>query len=652
MIFPGKNWHLFLLAFSIALFAFVYVSSIPAATFDSDTVLAYSFYRDVAGQGNPAHEWYWCAVPYLFPDLVLTFFLHLFIHDDIRVAQACAISFFLGLIGLLLLAYRWTGGRRSAVFTCGAALLSVAFAQSFGSISPFAIIYFGTCEHGGGILCLLAAWALAMRAWLRGGWATLIGLGLICMLAAGSDALFTSAFVGPMFISLLAGAILFPTHACRGLWAALTLGVGAIVGFLGVSLVFPPHFSRSGYIDFAFKPDAVLHSLDSFAGDFGLEHAGFVGLTLLDFVAAALCAGLLLARWRRLSPALFLVLAFTALAILLEWGSVILTGNFLGTSTLRYVAAALSLPLFLGCAFVAEVVPWSRTGVRGFALLTTAILVLGTLHPREPGPYYGLAHEVAPVLRELRREGVSSALSEYWFAKSLTFLTGDVLPFRQVQPNGLIYWWENSLAWYAGNGAARPEFRLVLLKSLDPDAIRARFGSPVRTLHVEGLGEMWVYSPEDVISYQPIFHELANRHGLPAPNAMLFPARALPGDVGQFEGGGREARSNRDHEGCLTFSPYAHLQPGRYRIDLAYAYLTPPAPDKPATYDSRISDMPEDARLDSGTIPFRKIGPDLFSRTIAIPETQGPAALFEARTYYHASADFRLDSLTLTYLGP
>lgn len=52
---------------------------------------------------------------------------------------------------------------------------------------------------------------------------------------------------------------------------------------------------------------------------------------------------------------------------------------------------------------------------------------------------------------------------------------------------------------------------------------------------------------------------------------IVYPGNVLPGQIGRIEGASRIAEEGKDKEGFLTYGPYAHLEPGKYRIKLEYS---------------------------------------------------------------------------------
>ena len=52
---------------------------------------------------------------------------------------------------------------------------------------------------------------------------------------------------------------------------------------------------------------------------------------------------------------------------------------------------------------------------------------------------------------------------------------------------------------------------------------------------------------------------------------IVYPGNVLPGQIGRIEGRSRIAEEGKDKEGFLTYGPYAHLEPGKYKIKLEYS---------------------------------------------------------------------------------
>ena len=52
---------------------------------------------------------------------------------------------------------------------------------------------------------------------------------------------------------------------------------------------------------------------------------------------------------------------------------------------------------------------------------------------------------------------------------------------------------------------------------------------------------------------------------------IIYQGNVLPGQIGRIEGRSRIAEEGKDKEGFLTYGPYAHLEPGKYKIKLEYS---------------------------------------------------------------------------------
>ncbi|HWB58856.1 MAG TPA: hypothetical protein VG733_05160, partial [Chthoniobacteraceae bacterium] len=158
--------------------------------------------------------------------------------------------------------------------------------------------------------------------------------------------------------------------------------------------------------------------------------------------------------------------------------------------------------------------------------------------------------------------------------------------------------------------------------------------------------DIWIYREERSISYSPVFGELSN--GSPA-NEFQARARLLPSQTGRIEGESIVARAGRDAQGAITFGPYLHLAPGRYRVEITYSWRAAPAPGRMAIFDAVLWNGSRALSMFSAQVPFVDTAPHEFTREVSVSDNDRWS--FEVRTFYFASGDLGIDSLKVTYLG-
>jgi hypothetical protein len=311
------------------------------------------------------------------------------------------------------------------------------------------------------------------------------------------------------------------------------------------------------------------------------------------------------------------------------------------------------LPAFLLMGWLNHLVPWSglisRLAVVVLSIFTGCFAVF---HAPAPGASYLMAQKLIPILRSIQeKEHIEAGLSDYWYANLITFLSHDEIQLRAVTGNGSIFHWLNNLAWYAGDGKSlhAPEFRMILMPSLNADHIRQRYGEPARVITAMPGMDLWIYPVEKSITYHAFIGELSNTNGS-STNEFRAAASALPTLTGKVEGNSLVVKEGRDKEGYINFGPYIRPVSGRYRIVVTFAYLTKPDPSKPLSWDMVLWTGNQPAVTDYTTIPYVDGPPGEFVRDVKISNpTKGT---IESRIFYRGSGDVRIDSLRIIYLGP
>jgi hypothetical protein len=185
------------------------------------------------------------------------------------------------------------------------------------------------------------------------------------------------------------------------------------------------------------------------------------------------------------------------------------------------------------------------------------------------------------------------------------------------------------------------------MANLNPDKVRRLYGEPERIIPGLPGKDIWIYSTEKSIAYNPVFGALSNG---PA-NEYRVDGDMMPSLTGQREGNSRVARAGRDRPTFIVYGPFPYLEmaAGHYRITMVHAYLAKPDPDKLALYDVVYSKGRSSKTLDQERIPFIDNARHEFTRDIEIPENEH--GLLQVRTQWFASGDLSIDSLKIIYLG-
>jgi hypothetical protein len=620
---------------------FYTVSYIPSVFFggiNSDELEVLVFYHDIFESGHSPAGWILPGASCLFPDWSVCFLLNYLLHDGLAGDVVLQVLSFMAWLALFFIGYRLCGGKRSGVFLSFLVLISVLVARS-------------NLSHVGTMLNAVACLDLILFAARTGSVFRYMALAAVVFLGAASDPLFIVIFVCPALAALVTESLFHPSNRKAARRPVAVIFPGAILGYMAAPWIFPVPTARAMYTQF--RPENILTCLENLWKDLGpAQHPWFVPLFAADMlilVAGGAAAVFFRNQVRKSSPILVFLFVYTFALIMANWAALLLTNNW----SMRYVYFSLVWPPLLGAGFLSEAFSarsWpGRLLAVGVALYTIQV----ALHPLPKSAAYLAALKRAPDLRALMaQEHMEAGFAQYWYANITTYLSGETVPLRPITETGNIRHWFSNLEWYRGETdvGPLPKFRFILMPTLDPEALRARYGPPDRIATTSLNEEVWIYSEANAIRYNRIFGELGNRHVFPGPNQAWFTAAALPSQTGRLEGTARIARAGRDPAGCLTFGPYLHIKPGRYQANYSYTYLKAPARDKPVTFDCVLR-LDKENYLDVVPIPYRDGTPQVLSRRIVVPPHPDDATL-EMRLHYLGSGDVRVDSLQITYLGP
>lgn len=389
--------------------------------------------------------------------------------------------------------------------------------------------WLGTANmHGGAVLLGLAQFALwagpAETAPARN--RRLAATGLL-FLGLASDTLLLTQFIIPLGIALFLTAARPRWRAPRVRAFLLSLGIAlALVGLLRAALALADWWNFPNVVRYAPTPAAVggatLRMLGDLTGPvveaaprfvllFILGIAGALGLTLraspitapasprppqgnffmhymtrLRSVGAGLPALQRQAGWFA-AAGLASTLALPALAA--YWQN---------PQHGRYLLPCLVLPLW----WLAAVLPLARLRTPFVAGIVTAAL-LGLAVWRAPQidftrwtwPYPG---NVAELDGFLAREERVNGLADYWHANRLNAVSKKAR-LGQLRPDGRVQFWGNNAFHHfdadATGSLRAPRYDFIIVNGLDASAIRAKYGTPVRTAQAGGH-EVWLYDSE------------------------------------------------------------------------------------------------------------------------------------------------------------
>lgn len=649
------RWHWLFIALALALVLVRYMPADYLAVFCSDNVQGCMLYRDVIDQGHSAYGWIFGGHSDLFPDVTLVFLLRFLLRNELLALQVLGSILFAAWVAICLVLYRQLRGRRIEILAVFLALFFLGCCRNFGVNHGFGFHdSFVMGIHCGTEIMSLLCLALCLHSAIKGRGRSFWWLAAACFITAASDPFFMVLFPIPFLAALFPAWLAYP-----GKIRSLLPLAANIAFFSAFGLVMGPRISPPEIIGGYTHPDLALArlSLQEILRDCVPSHGGlfviFFALDLL-FMIGGLCMVIPpCSRFivKRIPASAYLLLLFCASVIACDLGASILTGNYSTLGAGRYLRFAFWVPPLVLIAWFNHWIPWPEIAGKIVAAIVSLLIAgFAIFSLPQPDFYYVNAQKLIPVMHSLmEKEGIEAGLADYWWANVFTFLSHDDVKLRSVTPGGSMFHWLNNTSWFAGSPPSTPppKFRMIFMLRLDAEQIKLRYGAPDRIVTPLPGQEIWLYREDRGISCNPIFGDLSNT--TPA-NEYQVKARQLPTQTGGIEGDSIVARAGRSPQGAITFGPYIHPSPGRYRIEVAYAWLAAPAPGKAVTYDVIIWKGPHAVALDAGDVPFIDTAPHEISREVRIPERNH--GFFEVRTFYHGSGDIRVDSLRIVYLGP
>jgi len=641
----GEYWHVLALAAAALFLAVHYFPAYCLDGLNSDMVIPAIFYWDVM-QGGHAADWYWGGSSFLFPDVSAHFLLHAVFGDGVRALEIASAFLFLGWMLAVIMGYWKCELPHVDVFAALALLLAAFIAWS--SLPSF----FHSVEHGGGYLVTLLALAYLQRAWLHG-WRSpwmLTAVAVMIGLTCASDSLTLIVLVAPVIATVLWGAYRFPDRVARGCGLAITVGIAGLLGTTLGGLIFLPQLSTARYVSFDWG--ALVNSLRAIrhtdAGQGGLVIFLYAAdLVVIIGTAAYLAGQIMPSRLRPESPPRFFILSYTFFLLSFNWAAAIVSGNYLGTWSVRYLALSLIWPLLLLAGWLSAALPWRRWMARLLAVTVTAICLALALHPPTPRLYLDQKQILEPGLAALmREEDTPIALGDYWCANITTVLSNGVTPVIQLSKYGQASDWFVNRKWYENE--PKGGFRLILMQSEDPVFIRAHFGEPGR---IAKIGDMavWVYRPEDAIHFIPNFGSIGNKQSYPDDNTYRITAPGIFHQTGALEADSIVARPGRDLNGMVADGPGVPVKPGRYRAAYTYAFQVAPEKDREPIFESMLLVSGPTKILDRQSLHYAGPGTQTAVQEFTIaPDGRG---LLQCHIEYRGSGIIRIDQQEITRLG-
>ena len=614
-----------------AAFALAFASEVPVRAL----MLAAAYAENLLHHPETIGTFQLSRLPSFFPDLTLYVAITA-LRPSLRAAAMAygAVSYVATVLLAGAVVGRMAGStwrRGSSVFLAISAialLLEMAAENSTGTL----FYIFIPINHAGSVWFSLAGLLLARRVMQRPSPLLAAALGALAALGMLSDQLFFGSFAAPLVAAAAAAAWRTPwpnVRRCAGVAAIGVLGCAA--GALLDHGLFAAVLVR--------QPDIGI-DLPQQARRFGdlLRQPNLRATALLAAAVAVLPAA-----WRRSRELAFwwaagtvTVAGFLALLPLLyfditsaryvqpvRWWAVIV----LASAVLR-AAPALAVP----AAGVSAALLCLVMAARGQDLLQPSKLL------------YRPA--VAECLQSWASRGLLHAgIAPYWQARVIEAATNWQLQVEQVVDAGQVLVWGNNPYYYTHDkkDPAKPAlFDFVVIGSLDPSSIRARFGKPDQVLPCPG-SDVWVYQAPGGIGRSIGRLDLAAAGGGLLDGPACFGPLDFVTVAGPVSPDGVTIPPTAPPHGISTYGPYVRLRAGQWRLRLAYRL---DGPGSGAKWD--VAANGGHTLLQSGPLPPG--GTAQMVRDIDLTVERDTPSV-ELRTYLQPGDVFHIDGLAISRAG-
>ena len=559
-----KGLAVLLLAALAALFVVVTINSPTLYQFlanNSDLLLVAELAENLSRDPVNALYFELPRVPSLFPDILIYLLLSFVLPSWQPVAFSYAILSFVGFVAIAgavvsRIAERSLAAGLGAFFSVSALAISADLAIG-GTQSGFVYI-FAPVNHSGSFAISLVALLLARRSMLQPSLMVQVGLLTTAALGTVSDLLFIGSFLLPLLgASALRGVLKdrIGKEASTLIWAAAGCLAGIVLDrclFSGLLLRQPtPSLNIS----------TQLHLIPEMLRDASMHMA-----VCLSFFVAVLPA-----TWRTKGQEQtfwWYVASLTALGFL--GLHLLLYTNPIGT---RYAQPIWWWAAIFVSATVLRLPPkLSAYGSWAMGIAGSCIVASGSGILSDPAPLLHHKNPIAACLAPRQERGIIHAgLGAYWVARPIAAASLWSLQIENITSNGHMLLWGNNRLNYLQdkrNPEVAPLFDFVVMKGLDPAAIRARFGAPETTIECSGTA-VWLYSGPGGVgakiggigpaldsflaaSHCFLPHDFMTHTGVLSPAGVELPASAAPREI-------------------ATWGPYARLKRGKWQFEFRYS---------------------------------------------------------------------------------
>jgi hypothetical protein len=637
------------LAIAAVFFAFKAIPKLFYHLVDTEMVVLDMLSHDLLVEHHPFAGWMWGGFTAVFPDLAVFFPLKILHPHGFFALQGTMIFFFFSwLAGCALLVRAFD---RPAPSLLTALLWLGVVSVAVGSLDDVALpdSFFQPIAHAGThTLCLLSTAILFFQI-RRGGHLLPFVLIVPIVLATLSDILFLVDFVVPAVATLCLLTVKFPALWRRFAGLAVVIVAAGYLGYKAIEPVSP--FPNSGVGVYLSIPWDQLHAQIVLLWNQFLA-ANPIKWTILVALDGVVVCGLLVAvpilLFKSRDMLLIGGLTFVACAICSDWGAMVLRGVWERMYENRYVSEAMVLPFFLTAFLLHGAIRWPSRLVPSGTFAAAGLIVAAAFLPQPISQSCADARLDIPFLRQVMKENhITAGLADYWKSNLYTDLSHQTVILRSTEWDGRVCKLFQDDAWY-GKGepyAQSPHFRIYWGPGPEV-AQNPDYGPPDQVLTAPSGATVWIYSEARAIRYNPYFDILSNKLGENG-STMIFDVSKMLNGTGQVEGKSLVAREGRDKENFLIYGPFLRLQPGRYRVDYGYTYLTPPKKGQEAYYDLNGHDWLGEHISNGRVLPFNGTQHETLTDTFTNSVSD---ERYEIRIYYHGSGSLKIDSLTVTSL--
>jgi hypothetical protein len=480
--------------------------------FNSDTLYLPSIFRDVFIDKSGFRGWYLNGAPNFFPDMLVYFIFNGFL-GDFKLAMV-SFSIFQYLFLLLLLNYLLKTVSRDISwhmlsFT-NLVMLIILFVSVFTKDFSFTFYILSISYHLGAFIMTILCLVFTVKYFRGEGRRYLYLLLVFGFVATLSNRLFLVMFVFPSFATLifLTGkkyykrvALFLSTVVTFSLTGIVAFNLVKVSGYVHIVSTTGKMFNFPNIVD-SFNIMTAQHLRYLYLMDFrGIT----VLLSLVSFIALCIIA-VIHARdifkrqnrsHERLVEAMYVY--FSCLFFLIVLFMPVINGSYVSWALLRYNIYVFYLALF-NYAYIFHFLLNKENRAYGFNFITTTITVLiagfSLYHAKNADIGKGLLRvlnhypgyvECVDEFAESR--GLQYGVAGYWDAKMTTMFSRKNVRLYTVHENMSIWYHVTNRNWYYKNGRgnhANPEFRFVIMNSLENESVYNSLGEPLLEHHCGG----------------------------------------------------------------------------------------------------------------------------------------------------------------------